>query len=56
MATTALVQAEVDLAVKEKAAAVLEDMGMTLSDAVRMLLTRTADEGALPFACGGSIP
>jgi DNA-damage-inducible protein J len=37
-------------AVKERAAAVLEEMGMTVSEAVRILLTRTANEGALPFA------
>ena len=34
---------------KEKAAAVLEGLGITVSDAVRILLTRTANEGALPF-------
>lgn len=27
----------------------MEEMGMTVSDAVRILLTRTANEGALPF-------
>jgi DNA-damage-inducible protein J len=27
----------------------LENMGMTVSDAVRILLTRTANEGALPI-------
>jgi DNA-damage-inducible protein J len=35
--------------VKERAAAVLERQGMTVSDAVRVLLTRTANEGAVPF-------
>jgi DNA-damage-inducible protein J len=49
MAANALVQARVDASVKEKATAVLEEMGMTVSDAVRILLTRTANEGALPF-------
>jgi DNA-damage-inducible protein J len=28
----------------------LEEMGITVSEAVRILLTRTAKEGALPFA------
>ncbi|MGH9610335.1 MAG: type II toxin-antitoxin system RelB/DinJ family antitoxin [Bryobacteraceae bacterium] len=50
MHTNALVQARIDPAVKERAAAVLEELGMTVSDAVRILLTRTANEGALPFA------
>lgn len=50
MAANALVQTRIDPAIKERAAAVLEDMGLTVSDAVRILLTRTAKEGALPFA------
>jgi len=49
MSANALVQARIDLTVKERAAAVLESMGLTVSDAVRILLTRTANEGALPF-------
>jgi DNA-damage-inducible protein J len=50
MPANALVQTRIDPAVKERAAAVLEEMGITVSDAVRILLTRTANEGALPFA------
>jgi DNA-damage-inducible protein J len=50
MPANALVQTRIDPAVKERAAAVLEDLGITVSDAVRILLTRTAKEGALPFA------
>ena len=46
----ALVQTRIDPAVKERAAEVLQEMGITVSDAVRILLTRTAKEGALPFA------
>ena len=42
MAANALVQARVDLGVKEEAAAVLAAMGLTVSDAVRMLLTKVA--------------
>ncbi|MCY4015550.1 MAG: type II toxin-antitoxin system RelB/DinJ family antitoxin [Gammaproteobacteria bacterium] len=45
-----LVQARVDQAVKEEAAAVLAAMGLTVSDAVRLLLTRVARDRALPFA------
>ena len=44
------VHARVDPAIMERATAVLEEMGLTVSDAVRILLTRTANEGALPFA------
>lgn len=48
MATT-LVQTRIDPKVKERAAAVLERMGLTVSDVVRIMLTRTASEGAVPF-------
>src|ERR1700686_4792793 len=49
MPANALVQTRIDPAVKERAAEVLEEMGITVSEAVRILLTRTANEGALPF-------
>jgi DNA-damage-inducible protein J len=41
MASNALVQTRIDADVKETATAVLENMGLTVSDAVRILLTRT---------------
>jgi DNA-damage-inducible protein J len=41
MASNALVQTRIDADVKEKATAVPENMGLTVSDAVRILLTRT---------------
>jgi len=49
MATNALVQARIDGAVKDEAAAVLAAMGLTVSDAVRLLLTKVAREHTLPF-------
>jgi DNA-damage-inducible protein J len=49
MSANALVQARIDADVKERAAAVLDDMGLTISDAVRILLTRIAREGAAPL-------
>lgn len=45
-----LVQARIDPAVKEEAAAVLAAMGLTVSGALRLLLTKIAHEKALPFA------
>lgn len=48
MPLNALVQTRIDPDIKERAAAVLEKVGMTISDAVRVLLTRTANEGAVP--------
>ncbi|WP_174888735.1 type II toxin-antitoxin system RelB/DinJ family antitoxin [Candidatus Williamhamiltonella defendens] len=44
-----LVQTRIDAAIKEEAAAVLGAIGLTVSDAVRLMLTRTAREKALPF-------
>ena len=49
MAAKHLVQARIDGTVKE-AAVVLAAMGLTVSDAVRLLLTKVAHEKALPFA------
>ncbi len=49
MASNALVQTRIDADIRDRASAVLEAAGMTVSDAVRVLLTRTANEGAVPF-------
>lgn len=49
MAANHLVQARIDGEVKAEAAAVLAAMGLTVSDAVRLLLTKIAQEKALPF-------
>ena len=45
-----LVQARVSSDIKEEASIVLAAMGLSISDAVRLLLTRVAREKALPFA------
>ena len=49
MAANQLVQARINGAIKEEAAIVLAAMGLTVSDAVRLLLTKIAREHALPF-------
>jgi DNA-damage-inducible protein J len=49
MPASVLVQTRVDPETKERASEVLGKLGITVSDAVRILLTRTANEGALPF-------
>ena len=49
MAANQLVQTRIEGAIKEEAAAVLASMGLTVSDAVRLLLTKIAYEHALPF-------
>lgn len=48
MVATALVQTRIDPELRDRAAEVLGKMGMTVSDAVRILLTRVANEGGLP--------
>lgn len=48
MTASALIQTRIDVAIKQQATAVLDHMGLTVSDAVRILLTRVAMEGALP--------
>lgn len=48
MSSNALVQTRIDAEVKERASAVLDRMGLTVSDVVRILLTRVANEGVLP--------
>jgi DNA-damage-inducible protein J len=49
MATNAVVRSRINADVKEKATAVLEEMGLTVSDVMRIVLTRIAKENALPF-------
>lgn len=49
MVANAVVRARIDEQTKEEAIAVLSAMGLTVSDAFRIMLTRTAKEKALPF-------
>ncbi len=49
MATDTTVRARIDERVKKQAAEVLDDMGLSVSDAIRMMLKRVAAEKALPF-------
>ena len=49
MKANTVVRARIDAETKEEAAVVLETMGLTVSDAFRLLLTRIAQEKALPF-------
>ena len=44
-----VIRARIDAKIKEEAAIVLNAMGLTVSDALCMLLTRVAAEKALPF-------
>ena len=44
-----MVRARINEKVKNQAAAVLETMGLTVSDAFRLLLVKVASEKTLPF-------
>ncbi len=43
------VRARIDTNTKERAAEALEAMGLSISDAIRLLMLRVADERRLPF-------
>jgi DNA-damage-inducible protein J len=47
--STTMVHVRIDQGVKAKAAKALATMGLSVSDAVRMMLVRVAAEDALPF-------
>ena len=49
MPATEMVHVRIDKRIKTKAAKTLAAMGLSVSDAVRVLLTRVAAEKALPF-------
>lgn len=49
MAARTFVRARIDETLKKEAATVLAEMGLTVSDLVRIALTKVAKEKALPF-------
>jgi DNA-damage-inducible protein J len=49
MASSDVVRARIDGHIKEEATNVLAEMGLSVSDAIRMLLTRIAADKAIPF-------
>jgi DNA-damage-inducible protein J len=49
MAATAMIHVRVDEKMKARAEKALSAMGLSVSDAVRVLLTRVAVEKAIPF-------
>jgi len=49
MASRDVVRARIDGHIKEEATIVLAEMGLSVSDVIRMLLTRIAADRALPF-------
>jgi DNA-damage-inducible protein J len=49
MAENTVVRARINERIKAEASAVLEAMGLTVSDAFRLLMVRVARDKALPF-------
>jgi DNA-damage-inducible protein J len=49
MRVDSVVRARIDTTTKERASAALAAMGLSISDAIRLLMLRVADEQRLPF-------
>ncbi len=49
MITNTIIETYIDPHVKDEAATVLATMGLTISDAIRLMLIKVADEHKLPF-------
>jgi DNA-damage-inducible protein J len=49
MASNSVVRARIDERTKQQAATVLAAMGLTVSDAFRLMMVRIANDKALPF-------
>jgi DNA-damage-inducible protein J len=49
MAANALVTTRINESIKNEAASVLEEMGLTISDGMRLFLMKVAKEKTLPF-------
>lgn len=49
IATDTYVRARIDTFTKERAADALDAMGLSISDAIRLLMIRVADEKRFPF-------
>lgn len=50
MSTDSVVRARIDVDTRERATAALEATGLSVSDAIRLLMMRIADEQRLPFS------
>ena len=50
MSANTVVRARIDSETKERAVEALEAMGLSASDAIRLLMLRIADEKRLPFS------
>lgn len=49
MSADTVIRARIETTTKERAAAALEAMGLSISDAIRLLMVRIAEEQRFPF-------
>lgn len=49
IAADSIVRARIDTSTKERASVALEAMGLSISDAIRLLMVRIAEEQRFPF-------
>lgn len=56
MSQSQIVQARINKEIKEEASAVLANFGLSISDIIRVVLTRVANEKAIPAALFTSNP
>lgn len=56
MSEDAIVKTHIDAGIRDRAEKVLRDAGMTIPDLLRLALTRTAEDGTVPFGLQGEDP
>lgn len=56
MPEDAIVKTHIDAGIRDRAEKVLRDAGMTIPDLLRLALTRTAEDGTVPYGLQGEDP
>jgi DNA-damage-inducible protein J len=56
MSEDAIVEAHIDSEIRDKAEKVLQEAGMTIPELMRLVLTRTAEDGTVPYGLQGEDP
>lgn len=56
MSDEAIIETRIDADLRDRAEKVLRQSGMTIPDLVRLAITRTAEDGTVPFGLQGEEP
>lgn len=56
MSDEAIIETRIDADLRDRAEKVLRQSGMTIPDLVRLAITRTAEDGTVPFGLQGGEP